>query len=128
MSSLPVEVVYSTSNDPLRSASQSVSGSSFWATTGMFPQLLVLRLLKPSLIARLKVAGLCAGRIRIEGALSESGDCFIPLGETDKFGDSWKTLEVSLRLSPSPVHFLRFVLDSAGSDFAALRGIQLLAN
>ena len=149
-SSIPVEVVYGSSLDPARPPSHSVSQKSFWATTGTFPQVLVVRLLKPSLVPRLKLSAVSVDKIRIEGSLSETADSFIPLGETEKFPDPWKSTVLSLRLSSGPLHYLRFVLESGvgggggggngggggpapttiltQSPFSAVRGIQLLAN
>ena len=140
MGSIPVEVVYGTSSDPARPPSHSISQKSFWVTTGTFPQILVVKLERPSLVARVKLYAFSLYKILVEGSVSETGDSFTSLGEAERFPDSWKSTDISLLLTPRPVHYLRFVLESGPrvssqgvqtairTSFSALRGLQILAN
>ena len=130
MATLPVEVVYGSSNDPSRPPACAISTKSFWITTGMFPQSLVIRLLKPALAARIRLSAISVGKVRIEGSGSESGDSFTQLGEAPRFGSNWESTEVSLRLSSTPLHYLRLTLENSPDSpaFSAIRGVQILAN
>lgn len=122
-------VIFSSSLDPEHNADLILDGNqrSFWISTGLFPQSLIIELGEAMTPARVVIESTGIRRIRIEGCDSEAPVEFTVLAETD-LGNADGRLQhssVPCQQLVRPIRFLQIVMVSGWNDFCTCHTVQI---
>ncbi|ORZ40025.1 galactose-binding domain-like protein, partial [Catenaria anguillulae PL171] len=132
-------IVFATSQDDRFPASNAIDGNpkSFWTSTGLFPQELILQLATPSDAKRLIIQGSKLKSIRVYSATPDSMDAALrgnasasevldpfDLVTTLELPEKNATASVPLRLS-QPVSHIKLVITDGYGDFVAVNSVAV---
>mmetsp|Transcript_10485 Transcript_10485/g.11767 ORF Transcript_10485/g.11767 Transcript_10485/m.11767 type:complete len:128 (-) Transcript_10485:57-440(-) len=125
------EVISATSFD-LRFSADNIfdsDPSTFWITTGLYPQELMIDLKAPHNLNELKVKSMRVKKMLIEGCASaESSETnFFKIGEKNfkGTGDSMQNEKISLT-GAKGLLFLRVVIEEGYDDFASVHYVEMV--
>mmetsp|Transcript_13227 Transcript_13227/g.13179 ORF Transcript_13227/g.13179 Transcript_13227/m.13179 type:complete len:126 (-) Transcript_13227:25-402(-) len=123
------EVISATSFDQ-RFSSQNIfenDMSTFWMTTGLYPQELVIDLKAPHNLNELKLKSMRVKNIKIEACTDNSGSEFFEVGkkEMDSNSDSMQTEKISLT-GANGIILLKIIIQEGHDDFASIHYADLI--
>ncbi|CAI2381878.1 unnamed protein product [Moneuplotes crassus] len=123
------EVISATSFDQ-RFSSQNIfenDMSTFWMTTGLYPQELVIDLKAPHNLNELKLKSMRVKNIKIEACTDNSGSEFFEVGkkEMDNNSDSMQTEKISLT-GANGIILLKIIIQEGHDDFASIHYADLI--
>jgi heat shock protein beta-11 len=96
----------------------------FWSTTGLFPQELVVRLAAPARVSKLRTLTSGVRKLAVECCDGEEPTGFRPVFEVELKDEGEGGVQVEThRFSPVTARFVRVVLLEGYGDFAAVRRI-----
>lgn len=111
--------------DPEHSVENIIDGNhgTFWISTGLFPQEIILELVEPTLLSSIKIASTHVRKIRIEGCHEMQPHSFAVVAESE-FKNMNGCLQVNdLPCSSALLKFVRVVFVSGWSDFCTCHNL-----
>eukprot|EP00344_Euplotes_crassus_P010530 CAMPEP_0196995738 /NCGR_PEP_ID=MMETSP1380-20130617/1800_1 /TAXON_ID=5936 /ORGANISM="Euplotes crassus, Strain CT5" /LENGTH=102 /DNA_ID=CAMNT_0042411505 /DNA_START=79 /DNA_END=387 /DNA_ORIENTATION=- len=101
--------------------------STFWMTTGLYPQELVIDLKAPHNLNELKLKSMRVKNIKIEACTDNSGSEFFEVGkkEMDSNSDSMQTEKISLT-GANGIILLKIIIQEGHDDFASIHYADLI--
>eukprot|EP01061_Rhynchopus_euleeides_P030292 TRINITY_DN50377_c0_g1_i1.p1 TRINITY_DN50377_c0_g1~~TRINITY_DN50377_c0_g1_i1.p1 ORF type:complete len:163 (+),score=37.51 TRINITY_DN50377_c0_g1_i1:377-865(+) len=132
MAQIPMEVLMTTSNDSRHSGENMLDGDSntFWTTTGMFPQEVLLGFKENTVsLTRLKTSSCGVRRLVVQASSETQPIKFkaildVELGERPSSSRQTETFQINSTVG-SGVRFLKLVMQSGWEDFATIHSVAV---
>lgn len=104
------------------------SEHTFWISTGLYPQEILIRLGQPSRVSSVRLSSTAVRSVRIEGCHEETPVNFTTLGEMDL--EDVRGQQLQVRTQPCaehrlPLEFVRLVILSGWHDFCSVHRVLL---
>eukprot|EP00743_Colponemidia_sp_Colp-15_P003468 GILK01003745.1.p1 GENE.GILK01003745.1~~GILK01003745.1.p1 ORF type:complete len:143 (-),score=11.31 GILK01003745.1:180-566(-) len=125
-----VQVIMATSFDERHPPESILDGrdSTFWVSTGLYPQELLVQFDAPASIRRVKLTSTGIRRIIIEGCEGSSPVNFEKLTEQDLTDRSGRLQNETISLtSARSLRFLKLIISSGWSDFCSIHKLSVEA-
>uniref|UniRef100_A0A3P9IN09 Intraflagellar transport protein 25 homolog n=1 Tax=Oryzias latipes TaxID=8090 RepID=A0A3P9IN09_ORYLA len=126
-SSLDARVVLASSSDESHPPENIVDGNinTFWMSTGMFPQELIIRFPEATTISALTVDSYNVKKLKIEKNISQSASQFESVTEKEFESTEGHLQTNAISLNPGSATHLRFIITSGYDHFVSVHKVSI---
>ncbi|PVD23714.1 hypothetical protein C0Q70_16987 [Pomacea canaliculata] len=122
------QIVLSTSSDENHPPENIIDGldETFWATTGLYPQEVIIRFKSPINISSVAISCFNVQKIALEGSEQDNSDKFVLLSEQEFDRDDHHKQNEEIRVEGNKqVHCLRLLITSGYDHFVAVYNVKV---
>ncbi|KAL8596157.1 hypothetical protein ACOMHN_021197 [Nucella lapillus] len=127
LSSGGAQIILSTSSDDDHPPENMIDGTdeSFWTTTGMFPQEVIIRFQALMNIQKVELTSCNVNNVVFETCETENVDAFEPLAERELDPTDQQTHTEEMNVGDRKAQCLRMVINSAHDHFVAVYKLKI---
>jgi len=125
LSSAGAQIALATSSDDKHPPEHMIDGNAetFWSTTGMFPQEVVIKFQTLMRITNVHISSYNVKKLKLEASETEDSNKYDTIAETEVEETDSQLQDEEIQLGEKRAHSLRIVIDSGYDHFVSLHKV-----